>query len=66
MDTNESKAKQARTILVDRMKKVQACKHEEKSIQQKLRNMKKVVVKKELKKKHTGTTSHALHTDLET
>ncbi len=48
------------------MKKVQSCKQEEQSIQQKLRNKKKAVVKKEQKRRHTGTATHASNTDLET
>ncbi len=59
------KAKQARTILVDRMKKTQGSKDKLESIQHRLRDIKSEV-KKVLKKSHTGRTSHASHTDLNT
>eukprot|EP00972_Heterocapsa_arctica_P076619 11303235-Heterocapsa_arctica.AAC.1 len=48
------------------MKKVQACKQEDKSIQQKLRNSKQSGVKKEQKRRHIGAETHATNADLET
>eukprot|EP00972_Heterocapsa_arctica_P022875 3365233-Heterocapsa_arctica.AAC.1 len=47
------------------MKKTQGSKNELESIQHRLRNMKKLEVKKVLKKSHTGLTAHATHTDLD-